>query len=111
MAAHFAAQGGLTASGLNFFHLGLDQGVPCFVHQGLATCCTNGWRQALRALHIKQDGALRHTAEYVLRKKLHLAIGVNGFAILCDDAQAIAITIKCQAEFGARALQSGNEVF
>ena len=25
VAAHFATQGGLTASGLNFFHLGLDQ--------------------------------------------------------------------------------------
>ena len=111
MAAHFTAQRRLPALRFNLLHFGFDERVAGFVHQGLASRGTNGRRQPLRTFHIKQDGAVRHSAQHIFSKQLHLTIGVNGFTVFGHNAQTIAITIKGQTQFGVGAFQGGHQVF
>ena len=105
MAAHFTTQ-----RRVDFLHLGFDEGVACLVHQSLAAGSFNGGGKALRALHIKHNGAAGHARKHVLGKQHHLAVGVNIGAVFGDDAQAVAIAIKGQAQLSITGLQSGNQV-
>ena len=103
--AHLAAQGRV-----HLLHARLDQRVTGLVHLGHAAGFPDGWRQALRALHVEQNGAARHARQHVLGKQHHLAVGVNGLAILGDDAQAVAVAVKGQAQLGIRLLQRTHHV-
>ena len=94
MATHLSAQWRFTALCFDLFHLGFDQRVARFVHQGFTARSANGGSQTLRAFHIKQNGAIGHSTQYVLGKQLHLPVWVNGFTILRNDAQSVAIAIK-----------------
>ena len=98
MATHLSTQGRLTALCFYLFHLGFDQRVTRFVHQGFSARSANGRGQTLRAFHIKQNGAIGHSTQYVLGKQLHLPVWVNGFTILCNDTQSVAIAIKRQSQ-------------
>jgi hypothetical protein len=50
------------------------------------------------------------TREHVLRKQHHLAVGVDVVAVLGDDAQAVAVAVKGQAQLGVGVLQRADQV-
>jgi hypothetical protein len=66
----------------------------------------DGGRQALRALDVEHDGAAGHARQHVLREQHHLAVGEDVLAVLGDDAQAVAVAVKGQAQLGVGGLQA-----
>ena len=105
VATHLAAQ-----RGVQLFHAGFDQRVAGFVHVRHPPGSANGWGQLLAAFHIKQNRCAGIAREHILGEQHQLAIRKDVLPIFGDDAQAVAIAIKGQANFGIRILQRGHQV-
>jgi hypothetical protein len=52
----------------------------------------------LRALHVEQDGRVRMPLQHILRERHQLPVGVDRVARARDHAQAIAVTVECEAQ-------------
>jgi hypothetical protein len=64
-------------------------------------------RQLLRALDVEDDGAAGHAGQHVACEQHHLAVRVDVVALLGDDAQAVTVAVKGQAELGVGILERG----
>ena len=95
---------------VGFLHAGLDERVAGLEHHRHTTRLGNGGRQALGALHVKNDLTAGHAREHILRKQHHLAVGEDIGAVLGDDAQPVAVAVKRQAQFRIAGLQGGDQV-
>ena len=80
------------------------------VHKCNAACGFNVRRQPLRALDVEHDGAARHPRQHIAGEQHHLPVRVNVLAIFGDDAEAVAITVKRQADFGIGGFQGVDQV-
>jgi hypothetical protein len=105
VAAHLAGE-----RRAGFLELGLDQRVPGLPQHRLATGLADGHRQALAALHVKDDGSTLVALEDVARKQHDLPVGVDDVAPARDHAQAVAVAVKGQAHFGTGGLDDLDQV-
>ena len=105
VAAHFAAQ-----RGVQLFHAGLDERVAGLVHHRHAARRFDGRGQALAAFHVEHDVPAGRAGEHVLRKEHELPVGEDGLPVLGDDAQAVAVAVKGQAQLGIGFLQGAEDV-
>ena len=81
-----------------------------FVHQRHAASGFDGRRQALRTFHVKQYRPARYAAQHILSKQDHLAVRVNVGTVFGDNAQAVAIAIKSQAQLGVAVGQCIDQI-
>ena len=85
--------------------------VAGFPHQRFAAVPGDPAEQVARAFDVENDFAAGHARQHVGREQHQLAIGVNDPAGLGDHAEAVAVAVKGQPEFGIAIFQRGDEVF
>jgi hypothetical protein len=98
VAAHFASQ-----RRAGFPQLGLDQRVAGFPHQRFAAMLANPRCQQAGAFDVVDDLLAGAAAEDVGGKEHQLTIRVDDLAVLGDDAEAVAVAVESEAEFGVGA--------
>ena len=103
--AHFASN-----QCAGFFHGGFDEAVAGFFHHRFAAVFFNPRRKQTGGFDVENHFGFRIAAQHVLSEKHQLAVWIDDVAVFGDDAQAVGIAIKCQADFGIAVFKLNDEV-
>ena len=105
VAGHFAGE-----QCAGFLHLGLDETVAGLPQRGLAAACADPVEQVARGFHVEDDFGARVARQHVVGEQHQLAVGENDGAVLHHHAQAVAVAVEGQAEFGVAGFQARDQV-
>ena len=93
-----------------FFQLGFNQRVAGVPHHRLAATGANPRRKIGGAFHVIDNLAAGYARKHIGSKQHQLAVGMNNLPAAGDHAEAVAIAIKGQPQFGIQRAHGGNQV-